>query len=104
MNSPHFAVILLSPPKTGYSLILENKIAGIPLFKRLILTLQRAGINEFLVFPRQLDEREIKIHRKSIEKDSRFKSLLHWHDCAEFFAAIAGNRPTRLPHPNRFYW
>ena len=64
MNSPHLAVILLSPPKTGYSLILENKIAGIPLFKRLILTLQRAGINEFLVFSRQLDEREIKIHRK----------------------------------------
>ena len=34
MNSPHLAVILLSPPKTGYSLILENKIAGIPCEKK----------------------------------------------------------------------
>ena len=87
MNSPHLAVILLSPPDSGYSLTLENKIAGVPVFKRLLLTLQRAGIKEFLVLSRQLDEREIEIHRKGIEKDSRFKGLLHWHDRAEFFAA-----------------
>ena len=86
MNSPHLAVILLSPPDSGYSLTLENKIAGVPVFKRLLLTLQRAGIKEFLVLSRQLDEREIEIHRKGIEKDSRFKGLLHWHDRAEFFA------------------
>ena len=87
MNSPHLAVILLSPPDSGYSLTLENKIAGVPVFKRLLLTLQRAGIKEFLVLSRQLDAREIEIHRKGIEKDSRFKGLLHWHDRAEFFAA-----------------
>ena len=87
MNSPHLAVILLSPPDSGYSLTLENKIAGVPVFKRLLLTLQRAGIKEFLVLSRQLYEREIEIHRKGIEKDSRFKGLLHWYDRAEFFAA-----------------
>ena len=87
MNSPHLAVILLSPPDSGYSLTLENKIAGVPVFKRLLLTLQRAGIKEFLVLSRRLDEREIEIHRKGIKKDSRFKGLLHWHDRAEFFAA-----------------
>ncbi len=79
------AVILLSPLDSGYSLILEHKIAGVPLFKRLLLTLQRAGIKEILVLSHQLNAQEIKT--QNIEKDSRFKSLLHWHDRSEFFAA-----------------
>jgi len=102
MNSPHLAVILLSPPDSGYSLILENKVAGVPVFKRLILTLQRAGIKEFLVLSNQLDEREIKIHRKNIEKDSRFKSLLHWHDRTEFFAESNKEQANALTPSQQF--
>ena len=102
MNSPHLAVILLSPPKTGYSLILENKIAGIPLFKRLILTLQRAGINEFLVLSHQLNAQEIKIHRTDIEKDSRFKSLLRWHNQDEFFEANSREQANALTPSQTF--
>lgn len=85
MNTPNLAVVLLSPPEKGYPLIFENKIAGVPVFKRLILTLQRAGVNEILVLSRQLDDKSIEIYRSDIEKDSRFKSLLHWHDHTRFF-------------------
>lgn len=96
MNSAQLAVILLSPLKSGYSLILENKIAGMPLLKRLILTLQRAGIQEFLVLSRQLDEQEIKARQKNIEKDFRFKSCLHWHDRAKFFDANGSEQAKSL--------
>lgn len=85
MKSVSLAVILLSPPKCGYSLILEKKIAGTPALKRLVLILQRAGIKEFLVLSNKLDDQEIKTHKNRIEKDSRFKSLLHWYDRASFF-------------------
>jgi phosphatidylglycerophosphate synthase len=96
MNSAQLAVILLSPLKSGYSLILENKIAGMPLLKRLILTLQRAGIQEFLVLSRHLDEQEIKAQQKNIEKDFRFKSSLRWHDRAKFFDANGGEQAKSL--------
>lgn len=102
MNSAHLAVILLSSLKSGYSLILENNIAGIPLLKRLILTLQRAGTREFLVLSRQLDKREIKKHKKNIEKDSRFESLLHWHDRSSFFETSSDEQAKLFNQPHPF--
>lgn len=102
MNSTHLAVILLSPLKSGYSRILEKKISGIPLLKRLILTLQRAGIKEFLVLSRQLDELEIKTYQSNIEKDSRFKSILHWHDRTKFFEADGNEQAGSLSRSQPF--
>ncbi len=87
MKSASLAVILLSPPKCGYSLILEKKIAGIPILKRLILILQRSGVKEFLVLSNQLDKQEIETHQNNIEKDSRFNSFLQWHDRSSYFEA-----------------
>ncbi len=62
------------------------------MFKRLILTLQRAGVKEILVLSHQLDKQAINAHREDIERDSRFKSLLHWHDHTDYFATH-GNEP-----------
>jgi 1L-myo-inositol 1-phosphate cytidylyltransferase / CDP-L-myo-inositol myo-inositolphosphotransferase len=92
MRSPYFAVVFLSPPESGYPLILENKIAGISVFKRLILTLQKAGINEILVLSHLLDKQGIKTYRKNIEKDPRFKSILLWHDRTSFFEADSNEK------------
>jgi len=94
MNSTHLAVILLPPLETES--VLENKIAGIPLFKRLIITLQRAGIQEFLVLSRHLDEQKIKAHQNDIEKDFRFKNRLHWHDHTKFFEANSSKQANTL--------
>jgi phosphatidylglycerophosphate synthase len=102
MNSPHLAVILLSPTKNGHSLLLENKIAGVPLFKRLILTLQRAGIDEILVLSHQLGKQEISAHQKDIEKDSRFTSLLHWHDHGDYFATYSNAQAELLTQSKPF--
>ena len=85
MSSSRLAIVLLSPPESGYSLLFKKDIAGIPLFKRLLLTLQKSGISEFLVLSRQLDEREFEIYRNEIESDPRFKSVLNWHDRTHFF-------------------
>jgi 1L-myo-inositol 1-phosphate cytidylyltransferase / CDP-L-myo-inositol myo-inositolphosphotransferase len=84
METPQLAVVFLSPPECDYSLILENKLAGISIFKRLILTLQKAGIKEILVLSNQLDGKNIKIHQKDVEKDSRFKNKLLWYDHSIF--------------------
>ncbi|MBT5549132.1 MAG: CDP-alcohol phosphatidyltransferase family protein [Nitrospina sp.] len=87
MGSSQLAVVLLSPPESGYSLLLKNKIAGVSLFKRLILTLQKAGVNDILVLSHLLDEQEIKTCQADIEKDSRFKSRMNWQDRTSFFEA-----------------
>ncbi len=96
MDTVHLAVILLSPFDCGYTRIFEQRIAGISTFKRLILTLQRAGLSEFLVLSDQLDEREIDVHREEIETDFRFEGRVHWYDRVRFFAAEGAEKAQAL--------
>lgn len=88
------AVILLSPVDGGYTAVLGRKIAGIAIFKRLILTLQRAGLAEFMVLSEQLSKGEIDGYRKDIESDTRFVSRLHWYDRDAFGADEFGKSQT----------
>ena len=85
MKSVHLAVILLTPYGGDHSLALKQNIAGVPLLKRLLLTLQRAGIKQFLILSHQLDPKQIHKETAKIEKDSRLTSPLQWHDRAEYF-------------------
>ena len=84
------AVILLSPVHGDHTHLLERKIAGISIFKRLILTLQRAGLAEFMVLSEQLSKGEIDGYRKDIESDTRFVSRLHWVDRDAFASEESG--------------
>ena len=102
MNTPHLAVVLLSPLEGDYSLIFEHKVAGVPIFKRLLLTLQKAGIKEILVLSHQLDEKSITAHQQSIEKDSRFKTPMHWHDHTCFFEKSDSDQVNALTQSQPF--
>ena len=59
--------------------LFRSKIAGLSPFKRLIFSLQRAGIDNFIVFQKDtplVDQHEIE---KDIQHDFRFKSNLQWN-------------------------
>lgn len=83
MNPVKLAVIQLEPPLYGYDLFFRQKIAGIPLFQRLLLTLSRAGIENSLIISRDLDERERHKIQRSIVEDPRFQGKLLWIDTEE---------------------
>jgi phosphatidylglycerophosphate synthase len=87
MHATHLAVILLSQPEgEGYNLLLKNKVAGLSPLKRLLLALQRSGVENFLVLSKDLDEQKLALYREDIEKDTRFQSTMHWHDRDHFFS------------------
>lgn len=101
------AVILLSPVAGGHTHVLGRKIAGISIFKRLILTLQRAGLAEFMVLSEQLSEGEIDGYRKDVESDTRFVSRLHWYERDSFatdepgkIQALTPSRPCLVVNGN----
>ena len=59
-------------------------MAGVELFDRLILTLNRSGLDENIVVSRGLKfEERVKIESR-IRKDSRFKGELTWYDQENF--------------------
>ena len=77
-------IIFLGPPKGGFRLLLNRPIAGIALFKRLILTLCRAGLKEIIVISRGLSNEEKIAVESSIDKDPRFKGNLAWREQETF--------------------
>lgn len=78
MNSTRSAVICLPSFPEGHEYLLNRDIAGIGLLKRLVLTLQRAGLDHVLV----LMDPNIQKRRASLEPDivddPRFKSRLYF--------------------------
>ncbi len=78
------AAVLLVPPVSSYRLLLDHDIAGLPLFKRLILTLQRAGVEEFTLLSKDVAESERRTTLDKIKKDFRFKGKLNWFRYPEF--------------------
>ncbi len=84
MTSIRLAVILLAPLASGYTLLLDRDIAGLNLFKRLLFTLQRAGIENFVVLSKHLPEEKWSEIENDLKKDVRFKGKLSWSDRRQY--------------------
>jgi len=84
MDSTRHAVILLAPLSSGYRILFEKNIAGLKLFQRLLLTLQRAGIEEFIILSKHLAENKRIEIDNSLKSDFRFKGKLSWADSNQF--------------------
>lgn len=84
MSPFHLAVVLLSPPKDGYPLILDKDLAGLTVLERLLLTLQRAGANEILILHQELDDTKINPLINGFGQDPRFQCKMHWQDRKTF--------------------
>ena len=78
------AVIILRPLEDGTRLLFTRRIAGVPLFKRLVFTLCRAGIEEIVVISKGLSEKERNTAESGLRKDSRFKATLTWYEQENF--------------------
>ena len=78
------AIIFLDLPEGGRRVLFNHPIAGVELFKRLALTLSRAGIEEIIVISRSLSERENIFAKTSLLEDARFKAKLTWLNYKEF--------------------
>lgn len=77
------AIIFLDLPEGGRRVLFNHPIAGVELFKRLVLTLSRAGIEEIIVISRGLSEGENTFAKSSLLEDVRFKARLTWLDYQE---------------------
>lgn len=80
MNSAKLAIITLDPPPGGYGLLFKRDIAGVPLFKRWMLTLDRAGVKEMVIVSRDLSAPEWEKVERGLQQDNRFKAKLRWFD------------------------
>ena len=79
MTPPKTAIIRVPPYSENIQFLFRNKIAGLSPFKRLIFSLQRAGIDNFIVLQENtlpVDQHEIE---KDIQNDFRFKSNFQWN-------------------------
>ena len=79
MPLPKTVIIRIASSKKNISLIFQENIAGVTVFKRLIFSLQRAGIENFIIFQQSSTLSQQHSIETNIESDSRFKSNLQWH-------------------------
>jgi len=79
VTPPKTAIIRVPPYSENIQFLFRNKIAGLSPFKRLIFSLQRAGIDNFIVLQENtlpVDQHEIE---RDIQNDFRFKSNFQWN-------------------------
>ncbi len=76
MPSIHSAVIYSPSFTEGQRQLLNRDIAGIGLFKRLVLTLQRAGLHKIVILSGDIPEKDCSRMEKDIHNDSRFKAKM----------------------------
>ena len=79
MPLPKTVIIRIASSKKNISLIFQENIAGVTAFKRLIFSLQRAGIKNFIIFQQNSTLSQQHSIETNIESDSRFKNNLQWH-------------------------
>lgn len=79
MPLPKTVIIRIASSKKNISLIFQENIAGVTAFKRLIFSLQRAGIENFIIFQQNSTLSQQHSIETTIKSDSRFKSNLQWH-------------------------
>jgi phosphatidylglycerophosphate synthase len=78
MHRIKLAVIYLDLSEDDSALLLQRPVAGVKLFNRLILTLNRSGLDKIIVVSRGLEfEEKVKIE-SNIVKDNRFNGKLTW--------------------------
>ena len=78
VNPPKTAIIRLASCNENTQFLFCSKIAGLSPFKRLVFSIQRAGIDNFIVFHENspfVNNHEIE---KDIKNDPRFKSNFQW--------------------------
>ena len=101
MHRIKLAVIYLDLSEDDSELLLQRPVAGVELFDRLILTLNRSGLDKIIVISRGLTfEENIKIESR-IRKDNRFNGKLTWCDQENFLKEENGLEKIRLvagPH------
>ncbi len=78
------AIILLEPPECGFRLLRDRPVAGVAIFKRLVLSLCRAGLEEIVVISRGLSSGEIAAAESCLRNDPRFKGNLVWRERETF--------------------
>ena len=84
MHRIKLAVIYLDLSEDDSALLLQRPVAGVKLFDRLILTLNRSGLDKIIVISRGLTfEEKVKIESR-IVKDNRFNGKLTWYDQENF--------------------
>lgn len=84
MHRIKLAVIFINSSGDYHESLLQRPVAGVKLFERLVLTLNRSGLDETIVVSHGLRfEEKIKIESKII-KDNRFKGKLKWYDRGNF--------------------
>ncbi len=84
MHRIKLAVIFINPCGDYHESLLQRPVAGVELFERLVLTLNRSGLDENIVVSHGLRyEEKIKIESR-ILKDNRFKGKLKWYDRGDF--------------------
>ena len=79
MPLPKTVIIRIASSKKNISLTFQENIAGVTAFKRLIFSLQRAGIENFIIFEQNSTLSQQHSIETTIKSDSRFKSNLQWH-------------------------
>ena len=80
MNPPKTAVIRTAFPREGTYFLFRHNIAGLSVFKRLILSLQRAGIENFIILAQNISATDKHWLDLDIQKDFRFKKKLQWNN------------------------
>ncbi|PIQ95364.1 MAG: hypothetical protein COV67_15330 [Nitrospinae bacterium CG11_big_fil_rev_8_21_14_0_20_56_8] len=83
MSDFETAVILLKFPAGSPPPPLEKDVAGIPLFKRLVLTLGRAGLRDIRAFGPDLSAQQRETLQKEVEGDPRFRATFSWRETWE---------------------
>ena len=79
MKFVKLAIVLL-PPCTGqYPALLQRGFAGIQMLERLILTLQRAGLNQITILSQESMDDIREKTEENMANDSRFQAEITWH-------------------------
>ena len=84
MHRIKLAVIYLDLSEDDSALLLQRPVAGVKLFDRLVLTLNRSGLDKIIVISRGLPFEEKTEIESRIVKDSRFNGKLTWYDQEDF--------------------
>ena len=76
-------VIRMAPSKKGTCTPFYQKIAGLSIFKRLVLSLQRAGMENFIILAQDISSTDKNWVVSDLKNDFRFKSNLQWNDLSK---------------------
>jgi phosphatidylglycerophosphate synthase len=83
MKFVKLAIVLLPPCSGQYPALFQRSFAGIKMLERLILTLQRAGLDEIVILSQGSMGNIREKTENGISNDSRFQAEITWHEQTE---------------------